>query len=161
MNEFIWIMTLFDMASYISLHIFKIINNYWMPFRRSISKYVFLSWDNIKHCNCSKLPSHHNFGQFCQVAGNGVDHDVSHGVGHWISIRISHGVSLTDSVRGLVTVSHGVNLTINHGVYHGVLDGSVLTCPELLTEQCNAKLSCLKVPISHHSQVKVKSFQGS
>ena len=86
---------------------------------------------------------------------------VSHGVGHWISIRISHGVSLTDSVRGLVTVSHGVNLTINHGVYHGVLDGSVLTCPELLTEQCNAKLSCLKVPISHHSQIKVKSFHGS
>ena len=54
---------------------------------------------------------------------------------------------------GLGTESHGVNLTINHGVYHGVLDGSVSTCPELL--------SSLKVPISHHSQVKVKSFQGS
>ena len=55
------------------------------------------------------------------------------------------------SVMGLVTVSHGVNLTINHGVYHGVLDGSVSTCPEML--------SSLKVPMSHHSS-KGKEVPG-
>ena len=45
-----------------------------MPFSSPISKYVFLSSDNIKHCNSSKLPSHHNFGQVRHVAGHGVGH---------------------------------------------------------------------------------------
>ena len=58
-----------------------------MPFRSPVSKYIFLSLDNIRHCNSLKLPSYHNFGQVHHVAGNGVDHNVGHVAGHWIGIE--------------------------------------------------------------------------